>query len=647
MTDQAPLAAPASTPGDLDRFIDLLGGALVPHDDSVLYAATTRDGTTACQDSMLWLIDSSGARLFSESEGAQSRPAVSADGTRAAFLQTIDGDRQLSVRPLADGDPAVLTSFLRGTGPAGPQWSPDGQSIAIDACDAPPRDNTLPYRVTSPIWRADGIGLAEDARTDIFIVPAPGGAPRRLTFDDGIVSFHAWSPDGTQILYGVWAIPGSREYQIKIADCRSGAIRTVTAGPCLAMTSGLAAWLPDGRIVYSSPWRINKRIDLTVLDPGTGARLGRTHEVGGQLFGVLQSGFSFETLERRIVVDPAGRHAYVFIQQGGSLVAHRVALDGDIAVEPITDPGSSTVPIAMSGRRLLTIQTSFTEPPELHVIDLDSGQNTQVTGLNDRWLTKPPFAARPLTFTAEDRAEVEGWYLEPRTGERPHPTVLSIHGGPFAADGAVFSVDDLVLTAAGYGVLHINYRGSSGYGDDFAPLHLEDLSRSAPADLLQGVQAAVDQGLADTKRIAAFGLSFGGYLTAWLLTHSNRFRAGIAECLISDWAGMLGSDIPEVIATWMNSLPGHGDKSMAPYARTSPSAHAAACSAPLLIIEHEADLRCPAAQGDILYNELQLAGKKTEMLRLPGVAHVPYSASLPTRVARARALLDWMNRHAR
>ncbi len=72
---------------------------------------------------------------------------------------------------------------------------------------------------------------------------------------------------------------------------------------------------------------------------------------------------------------------------------------------------------------------------------------------------------------------------------------------------------------------------------------LEDLSRSAPADLLQGVQAAVDRGLADTKRIAAFGLSFGGYLTAWLLTHSNRFRAGIAECLTSDWAGMLGSDI--------------------------------------------------------------------------------------------------------
>ena len=110
---------------------------------------------------------------------------------------------------------------------------------------------------------------------------------------------------------------------------------------------------------------------------------------------------------------------------------------------------------------------------------------------------------------------------------------------------------------------------------------------------------------------------------------------------------MLGSDIPEVTATWMNTPPGHGGKSMTRYSQLSPSAYAAACSAPLLIIEHEADLRCPPTQGDIFYNELQLAGKKVEMLRLPGVPHVPYSASLRTRVARAQALLDWMDRHLR
>ena len=157
MTDESPLPASVYGPGDLGWFIDLLGAALVPGTGSVLYAATTRDGTTACQDSLLWLADSSSARLFSDSDGAQSRPAVSDDGTRAGFLQAVGGNRQLCVRPLVGGgDTTVLTCFGRGTGPVGPQWSPDGQSIAVDACDAPPRDSTLPYRVTQPVWRADG-----------------------------------------------------------------------------------------------------------------------------------------------------------------------------------------------------------------------------------------------------------------------------------------------------------------------------------------------------------------------------------------------------------------------------------------------------------------------------------------------------------
>jgi hypothetical protein len=148
LTDQTPLPAPAYTPGDLDRFIDLLGAALVPHAGSVLYAATTRDGVTACQDSMLWLAGGSGARLFSDNEGAQSRPAVSADGARAAFLQAVGGNRQRGMRPLAGGgETTVLTCFGRGTGPVGPQWSPDGQSIAIDACDAP---GTVPCPTVSP-----------------------------------------------------------------------------------------------------------------------------------------------------------------------------------------------------------------------------------------------------------------------------------------------------------------------------------------------------------------------------------------------------------------------------------------------------------------------------------------------------------------
>jgi dipeptidyl aminopeptidase/acylaminoacyl peptidase len=164
------------------------------------------------------------------------------------------------------------------------------------------------------------------------------------------------------------------------------------------------------------------------------------------------------------------------------------------------------------------------------------------------------------------------------------------------------------------------------------------------ADVLQAVDVAVGQGLADSTRVASFGLSSGGYLTAWLLTHSDRFRAGIAECLVSDWTGMLGSDLAALVAASMDSSPGHGPDSMEPYMRMSPATYAARCSAPLLVLEHEDDLRCPASQGEVLYNELKLAGKVTEMFRLPGVSHDPFGTDLALRVQRAEAILDWMDR---
>jgi dipeptidyl aminopeptidase/acylaminoacyl peptidase len=180
----------------------------------------------------------------------------------------------------------------------------------------------------------------------------------------------------------------------------------------------------------------------------------------------------------------------------------------------------------------------------------------------------------------------------------------------------------------------------TGYGDAHAEMLIGDWGRYDLADVLQTVDVAVEQGLADSTRVASFGLSSGGYLTAWLLTHSDRFRAGISECLASDWTGMLGSDNPALVAASMDGSPGHGPDSMEPYMRMAPATYAARCSAPLLVLEHEDDLRCPTSQGDVLYNELKLAGKVTEMFRLPGVPHDPFGADLALRVQRAEAILD-------
>jgi dipeptidyl aminopeptidase/acylaminoacyl peptidase len=193
----------------------------------------------------------------------------------------------------------------------------------------------------------------------------------------------------------------------------------------------------------------------------------------------------------------------------------------------------------------------------------------------------------------------------------------------------------------------VNFRMSSGYGEEFAKPLSADWGNQDAADLHAGLDHAIAQGLVDPDRIGSFGLSGGGFMTSWLLTHSDRFAAGIAECPVTDWNGMIGSDIPQVVGKWMGSEPGHGPESLVPFARMSPATYAASCAAPMLIVEHEADLRCPVNQGDVLFNALNLAGLPTEMLRLPGMFHTDVYgvADLPARQERLGALTEWFDRH--
>jgi len=638
-------------PEDLLRFVDCLGGVLVPGTDAVIYVAKSLDGTSASDVSTLWVVEAGEHRRLAPSDLAQSRPAVSPDGKTVAFLQqsgtSPEDPWQLCTCPLAGGGTTTLTDFARGTGQAGPAWSPDGLRIAVDASDTPRRDPASAYRITRRTWRLDGMGLIDDRQTDLWSVPSSGdGPPQRLTTDDGVISFLEWAPDGSQVLYGTFGAGDDTEYAIRTVDL-AGKTQTVTTGPLLVYTS-VAAWTPDAKVVYSSPWEINQRIELMVWDPATGTHETRTPDPQGQLFGLMQAGFDSRAIEPRIVVAEQGAAAYVYFQEGGSLRTTRVSLRGAVNVEPVTDVSQSVVPLDGDGARLLAIRTSHSRPADLVVLETASGAVRQVTELNGTWLTEPPFEVHHLRYPTSDGAtEIEGWYLAPRGRPGPYPTVLHIHGGPFAAHGEIFNVDNLLLTAAGYGVLSVNFRGGSGYGDAHAEMLIGDWGRFDMADLLQAVDVAAERGLADASRVASFGLSGGGYMTSWLLTHSDRFRAGISECLVSDWTGMLGSDIPQVIATWMDRLPGDGPESMEPYVRMAPSTFAARCSAPLLVLEHEGDLRCPISQGDIIYNSLKLAGKTTEMYRLPGVPHSPFGAKLAVRVQRAEAILDWMNRWVR
>jgi dipeptidyl aminopeptidase/acylaminoacyl peptidase len=287
----------------------------------------------------------------------------------------------------------------------------------------------------------------------------------------------------------------------------------------------------------------------------------------------------------------------------------------------------------------------FTEPGDLYLASLHTGEERRLTRLNADLLAQLELpTVVPLRFPSKDGVEVEGWFLQPAGADGPLPTILGIHGGPHAGWGAQFHFDHLMLTGAGYGVVMVNHRGSTGYGDAFATGINRDWGNLDYADLMAGVDCAIELGLADEDRLGVFGLSGGGNLTGSVIGQTTRFKAACPENPVFNWLSLYGtSDIgADMGRAEFGATPG---EDIDVYLRCSPIVHAHRCTTPTLFLQHEADYRCPAEQTEQYYTVLRVQGVPAEMLRFPNTSHGGSSMGpVGHRRAQNEAVLEWMNR---
>jgi dipeptidyl aminopeptidase/acylaminoacyl peptidase len=282
---------------------------------------------------------------------------------------------------------------------------------------------------------------------------------------------------------------------------------------------------------------------------------------------------------------------------------------------------------------------------DLYLANLDGTGTRRLTNVNANLLAELALPTMErLSYPSSDGVEVEGWLLKPAVGQAPYPTLLYIHGGPAGGFGHIFSFDFQMLAGAGYAVLLINYRGSTGYGDEFSGTISGNLGHQEYDDLMAGVDLAIEKGLADPDRLGVCGLSYGGYMSAWIVGHTDRFKAAVPENPVINWASKYGvSDIGRSQVDEVGGLP-HEVPEV--YRRASPITYAHNCRTPTLLIQGEADYRCPAEQAEQFYAVLKANGCTVEMLRLPHMPHMGSMAgSLAARRAQNEALLDWMDRY--
>ena len=235
----------------------------------------------------------------------------------------------------------------------------------------------------------------------------------------------------------------------------------------------------------------------------------------------------------------------------------------------------------------------------------------------------------------------------PNHGDPPYPTVLYIHGGPHWWYGNTYGTDFQMLAGAGYAVLFVNPRGSTGYGDDFATALSGKWGILDHKDILSGVDHIIEKGFADPDRLGVFGLSYGGFMTTFLIGQTHRFKAAVAENPVIDLVSEYGTS--DMCIWGAESLFG-GKPHEVPevYRRCSPITYAHRCKTPTLLIQCLDDYRCPAGQSEQFYAHLKANGCHVEMIRIPGMSHTG-SIDGPIYVQKAQneALVEWMDSYVK
>jgi len=578
---------------------------------------------------------------FTDPSRDSSSPRWSPDGSLLAF-SSARGNGEGSVHFLRVGPPggeAFQIEGVRGT----PRWSRDGAWIAFTA--APPREDLAPQRegwiapdavtntlssdrfdgrvITSSRYKSDGVltfrpHFSLRPRNQLWVVPAEGGEARQLTdlpFDVGAVE---WSADGTRLFFtgnerqddelspllttALWTVPFD-----------GGPPRQVTPTPGNAASPSLS---PDGtRLAYSwTPERGAQTVLMVAELDGQGGMADAPR--------TLTADFDLPAAGAWWSAD--GRHLHFSTGIRGNSHLFRVpAAGGGVAQITEGERRLSSFSLSADDGVMAFVASDAATPAELHLSRGDGSREVRVTDFNDVLLSELTLkSAEEVLWRVSDGTEIQGWVIPPvevRPGER-YPLILKIHGGPHSAYGNVFFPTFHVLSAGGFYVFYPNPRGSSEYGHTFQYATLGAWGEVDSEDFLTGVDAVVERyPQVDPERVGVSGGSYGGFMTNWLTSTTDRFAAAVTSRSITNWESWYGTSDAQGLTEF--EFFGTPWEERERYRRLSPISYVENVTAPTLIIHSENDYRTPIADGEQWFMALKKLGTPTELVRYPRSSH--------------------------
>ena len=641
-------------PEDINRLTWVSDPQLSPDASTVAYVVTRVDGEANRYRSRVWLVPSDGSaapRPVSAGEENDAAPRWTPDGRMLLFTSTRRTDAAGKTRSALYGlacDGPGEASLLAEHDEAitGVAVSPDSRNVAYacrvrgehyasdEVARRPPR------RIDRPMHRLNGVGFTIDRPNHVHVLDLTGGGtPVDVTPGDAEFTAPSWYPDGTRIV-ATRSNAAERILSSDVAciDLDEATVEVLTDGGGVFANAAVG---PEGTVAvvgYDEAEIFPQNSKIGVVDDDGSVRW---------ITGALDRDWNAFPVSTAPTWSASGNGVVGIVADHGNVHLRQVDLDGTIT-PLVTGDRWVTGWSAAGGVVAFTAEDSV-RPSELHV--LRNGEEIRLTHVTDAFVrTAQPIAAERFTAPAPGSdEEVDAWIVTPPDldPQGSYPMLLVIHGGPFTQYGDYFYDEAQIYARAGFVVVYANPRGGSGRDHAWGRA-IQGTALGGPGwgsvdydDLLSVVDTALERyPFVDPARVGVMGGSYGGYMTSWIIGHTDRFAAACSERAVNNLSTLdIGSDIAGVAFYWFGiTALDDLDELM----RMSPITYVDEMTTPLLIIHSDEDLRCPFDQADQLFYALRDRDHAVEYLRFPGEDHELSRAGSPVhRVQRAEAILEF------
>ncbi|MCW4050334.1 MAG: S9 family peptidase [Candidatus Bathyarchaeota archaeon] len=641
---------------DLAKITAVSAPQISPDGNRVVFVHSTMDMEEDEYYRDLWMADLQTGKAYQYTSGRRKdqNPQWSPDGSSILFTSTPptkeDEEKkkpQVYVIDVAGGEARQVTDIEAGVD--SPKWSPNGKKILfLSNVKREERESDVKV-ITRLSYKFNARGFYENLRKHIFTVPANGGKATQVTEGEFDVAIPEWTSNSRAVIFSSNLEEDAdlvrRSYLYKV-DAKGGEPEQLTN--VLMNISGIKV-KPGGKEIaftghdYHNGSGTNS--DVWVMKEGKEPK-NLTSDFDQELGTKLSS--DIRVSSPGTIPAWSGDFLYFNSCYEGATRLYRVNWKGGKVKKVLggIDHSVESFTVNQEGKIAYTVLDT-TKPIELW--KRDGKKSKRVTNLNKDYVKKTDIQGHEqFTFTSNAGHSVEGWLMKPPgfDSSKKYPLILHIHGGPRGAYGNSFIHEFQVLAAQDWAVMYINPWGSGGYYEDYQaelPGHYHEQDYD---DLMKAVDVIIERNpWVDPERLGVTGGSYGGVMTNWIITQTDRFAAAVTLRSITNWVSFYGvSDIGWTFGK--TEIGGNWWEMEDVFMEKSPIRHVANVKTPTMIIHSEEDYRCPMEQAEQLFTALKVLGVETEFIRFPGENHELSRSGKPKhRKERLEHIIRWFKKY--